>query len=799
MDISRSLNPLAVLPTFLVAFAVIGCSKPQPTGAGSNDPAASTGQAPAASVENAPPRPMQILEPLDKALFPPDIAAPTFRWLDENPAARAWLVQFRFPQGEPLDFRADSQAWTPPDEAWETIKRRSREEEVEIVVRGVDPRQPANAISQAAVRISTSQDAVEAPLFYQEMRLPFRAAVKDPAASIRWRFGPVSSTEPPPIVLERLPVCGNCHSFSNEGSTLALGVDPGNDRGSHAIAPIKPQIVLDESKLITWSGDRKDDGETTFGLFCQVSPDGRYVVGTVKDRALAVATSDPMFSQLFFPVKGILAIYDRQTKTHQALPGADDPRFVQTNPTWSPDGKSLVFARAEAYEPEGLQDVQSVLVPPQAARDFLEGGKTFRYDLYRIPFNDGQGGTAEPVESASNNGMSNYFAKFSPDGRWIVFCKARSFMLLQPDSQLMIIPAAGGEARRLECNTPRMNSWHSWSPNGKWLVFSSKAYSAYTQLFLTHIDAAGHSSVPVVLSRFGVPERAAGVPEFVNVAPHAIRKITEAFLDDHHYYRAALEFIRQDDTTGAVPLLQKAIEINPAGSAPRLQMAAILAGDGNVAEAKSHLVRVLRLHPDHAEAHGRLAVILYTERKLDEAVEHCRQAIQGDPDSSEARSTLGMILLERGELDEAVMQLAEAARLAPDVAATSYYCGHALYRQGKVAQAVPYYQRTLELDPQFVPALLDLASVRMMPDPEIADLGQALTLAAKACEVTHRRDPLALKTLAGVHALRGQFGDAAATAREAFELARASGDPYLSASTEKMLKIYEELQARKPK
>ena len=39
--------------------------------------------------------------------------------------------------------------------------------------------------------------------------------------------------------------------------------------------------------------------------------------------------------------------------------------------------------------------------------------------------------------------MSNYFAKYSPDGNWIVFCKAKSFMLLQPDSELYIIPAAG--------------------------------------------------------------------------------------------------------------------------------------------------------------------------------------------------------------------------------------------------------------------------------------------------------------------------------------------------------------------
>jgi Tol biopolymer transport system component len=90
--------------------------------------------------------------------------------------------------------------------------------------------------------------------------------------------------------------------------------------------------------------------------------------------------------------------------------------------------------------------------------------------------------------------MSNYFPKHSPDGKWIVFCKAKTYMLLQPDSDLYIIPAAGGVARRLRYNTARMNSWHSWSSNSRWLVFSSKVNTAYTQLFLTHIDEDGNDA-----------------------------------------------------------------------------------------------------------------------------------------------------------------------------------------------------------------------------------------------------------------------------------------------------------------
>ena len=48
-----------------------------------------------------------------------------------------------------------------------------------------------------------------------------------------------------------------------------------------------------------------------------------------------------------------------------------------------------------------------------------------------------------PIEGASHNGMSNFFAKFSPDGKWIVFCKAENYMLLMPDSELYIIPSEG--------------------------------------------------------------------------------------------------------------------------------------------------------------------------------------------------------------------------------------------------------------------------------------------------------------------------------------------------------------------
>ncbi|MCP4677769.1 MAG: tetratricopeptide repeat protein [Deltaproteobacteria bacterium] len=72
------------------------------------------------------------------------------------------------------------------------------------------------------------------------------------------------------------------------------------------------------------------------------------MVSTVKDLSVFMPKPDLAFSQLFFPVKGILAVYDRVEGDFFALPGADDNRYVQSNPVWSPDGKNIVFIRAKA-------------------------------------------------------------------------------------------------------------------------------------------------------------------------------------------------------------------------------------------------------------------------------------------------------------------------------------------------------------------------------------------------------------------------------------------------------------------
>lgn len=518
-----------------------------------------------AASKEAPLLPISVDYPEAGSIFPPGITPPTILWRDA--AGTSWTVDVEFGDGgAPLHLEIRAQrlktgeidpqtvsennelpkltaqqaatwTWKPDAAAWAEIQKRSVAAPATMTITGYRGSEPW---SRAQVSFTTSKDEVGAPIFYRDvplMPVENKGGAVQPLATasiplIHWRMRDITKPESR-TVLKDMPTCANCHSFSADGKTFGMDIDgPANDKGLYAVAPTQKHMTIGAKDMLHWNTDGTV-GTVRVGFMSQVSPDGRYVLSTlagpgVKSMAQSYYVTnfkDYRFLQVFYPTRGILEYYDANDKLRHPLPGADDPKYIQTDGVWSHDGKWIVFARALARDPH---------FPGQGpAMHALDENETpIQYELYRVPFNDGKGGRAERIAGASENGMSNNFPKISPDGKWIVFVQCRNGQLMRPDSQLYIVPFEGGEARRLRANTRLMNSWHSFSPNGRWLVFSSKARSPYTQMYLTHIDEKGNDSPAILVENTTAANRAVNIPEFVNIAADGIESITVEVADE---------------------------------------------------------------------------------------------------------------------------------------------------------------------------------------------------------------------------------------------------------------------------
>ena len=306
--------------------------------------------------------------------------------------------------------------------------------------------------------MTTSRDPVGAPIFYRDVPLMPNQSDKgvikplppNAIGLIKWRLRYIDQPASQ-IVMEHIATCANCHSFSLDGKTLGLDVDgPQNDRGLYALLPVRKQIGNPQPGPDPVARVRDAKVKLLRASFMsQVSPDGRFVLTTIDDPEAANRESgrsledkyynanfmDYRFLPGVYPTRGILAWYDREGKHLQPLPGANDPRYVQTDGVWSPDGKWIVFARAEAKSPVSRRrETRGIRQRPERNADPSTSSTVCLSTTARVA-------SRSESRAPPTNGMSNNFPKVSPDGKWIVFVQCKNGQLMRPDSKLFMCPS----------------------------------------------------------------------------------------------------------------------------------------------------------------------------------------------------------------------------------------------------------------------------------------------------------------------------------------------------------------------
>lgn len=307
--------------------------------------------------------------------------------------------------------------------------------------------------------------------------------------------------------------CVNCHSFNNGRTDDFLFHMRGTLGGTFFYSG-------GEIRKINLKTKEMKNG----AVYPRWHPSGKYVAfssNKIIQRFHAADNKKVEVSDL----ESSLLLYDVQKNEIMNIDLADNEKFMDTYPEWSPDGKLLYFCRADQV---GEQ------------YDY----KQIKYNLYRVSFDpDSRSfGQAELIWDAARLSKSISFPRISPDGKYLVLTLADygCFPIWHKEADLYSVDLENFKSARLGLNSEFADSYHSWSSNSRWLVFSSKRGDDLTaRPYIAYIGKNGISEKPFVLPQSD-PEfydsflKSYNIPEFstfrMKINPGEISKIarTEA-------------------------------------------------------------------------------------------------------------------------------------------------------------------------------------------------------------------------------------------------------------------------------
>lgn len=214
------------------------------------------------------------------------------------------------------------------------------------------------------------------------------------------------------------------------------------------------------------------------------------------------------------------------------------------------------------------------------------------------------------------------------------------------------------------------------------------------------------------------------------------------------YYNLGIEYIQRNNLAEAEKQFKKALTYNAQYVAPLNDLGTILMQQNRLDEALEYYNRAIAAQPDTPEIHFNLGKIFLQMKQLDKAVSHFEKATALSPQFMEAHNMLGGAYLEMGNFEAATKAFQQALQLKPDSVDIKLnlalmkikqgkieegiqeynsllnYCpaldrprnyynlANALYSKGRLTETIAYYEKALELNPNFIQARQNLDYVK---------------------------------------------------------------------------------------
>jgi tetratricopeptide (TPR) repeat protein len=148
----------------------------------------------------------------------------------------------------------------------------------------------------------------------------------------------------------------------------------------------------------------------------------------------------------------------------------------------------------------------------------------------------------------------------------------------------------------------------------------------------------------------------------------------------------------------AVPLLEKALELNPNDAVAHLNLGAVYAETGKLDRAVEQFRAAVLLSPLNFNAHNLLGKLYFDSHRFPEAEQQFQQSLQCEPNLA-AHDYLGYIDLQQGDVNRAEQAFKAALALNAADSHAHFKLGQIYAATGRNAQAVEELQVALAADP----------------------------------------------------------------------------------------------------
>lgn len=222
-----------------------------------------------------------------------------------------------------------------------------------------------------------------------------------------------------------------------------------------------------------------------------------------------------------------------------------------------------------------------------------------------------------------------------------------------------------------------------------------------------HLDEQGKALA--ILSRFasGSPAERSALAKQAEILfrledeAQAQERIAELLGTDSYddMVRAAEVYQRLERYGEAIPILERALRLEPDATQAMFWLGASYERTGREPEAESVLQGLLEIDPNFAPALNYLGYMWADQgQNLDEALTLVQQAVALEPDNGAYIDSLGWAHYQLGQYDEARGHLERAARIVGDDAVVLEHLGDLYNALGKIEDARQSYERSLALE-----------------------------------------------------------------------------------------------------